>query len=70
MLRDVEVRRVTSRKSQYAFLLKGYDRSPISNVRVSDCTFDGVERDDILQAVRNVVFDNVRVNGVVKNLTR
>ena len=70
VLRDVEVRRVTSRKSQYAFLLKGYDRSPISNVRVSDCTFDGVERDDILQAVRNVVFDNVRVNGVVKNLTR
>jgi polygalacturonase len=70
VLRDVEVRRITSRKSQYAFLLKGYDRSPISNVRVSDCTFDGVERDDILQAVRNVVFDNVRINGVVKNLTR
>jgi polygalacturonase len=28
VLRDIEVTRVTSRKSKYAFLLKGYERSP------------------------------------------
>src|SRR5262249_49331495 len=37
VLRDVDVRNVTSRKSQYAFLLKGYQRAPVSNVRVADC---------------------------------
>src|SRR5215813_6245243 len=40
VLRDVEVARVSSRKSQYALRLKGYERSPIANVRVADCTFD------------------------------
>ena len=67
ILRDIEVRNVTSKKSQYALLLKGYDRSPISNVRVIDCSFDGVERPDVLQAVRDVVLTNVRINGVLKN---
>ena len=67
ILRDIDVRNVTSKKSQYALLLKGYERSPISNVRVADCSFDGVERPDVLQAVRDVVLTNVRVNGVVKN---
>ena len=67
VLRDIEVRDVTSRKSQYAFLLKGYPRSPISGVRIRDCTFDGVARADVLEAVRDVELTNVRVNGQVRN---
>jgi polygalacturonase len=63
VLRDIEVTRVTSRKSKYAFLLKGYERSPIANVRVADCTFDGVASPDVLQNVKNLTFTNVRVNG-------
>ena len=43
-VRDVEVRNVTSRKSRYALLLRGYDTSPISDVRIVDCTFDGVAK--------------------------
>jgi polygalacturonase len=67
VLRDIDVRDVTSRKSQYAFLLKGYARSPISGVRVRDCTFDGVARADVLEGVRDVELTNVRVNGQVRN---
>jgi polygalacturonase len=63
VLRDVEVSRVTSKKSQYALLLKGYERSPIANVRVADCTFDGVEKPNVLQNVRNITLTNVRVNS-------
>jgi polygalacturonase len=66
VLRDVDVRDVTSRKSKYAFLLRGYDRSPISNVRVTDCTFDGVASPDVLEAVRDLVLTNVRVNGELR----
>ena len=33
VLRDVEVRNVTSRKSKYALLLRGFDDSPITNIR-------------------------------------
>jgi polygalacturonase len=63
VLRDVDVSRVTSQKSKYAFLLKGYERSPIANIRVADCTFDGVANPDIVQNVKNLTFTNVRVNG-------
>ena len=67
VLRDVDVRNVTSKKSKYAFLLKGYDRSPITGIRVADCVFDGVATDDVLQSVRDLVLSNVRVNGRTRN---
>jgi polygalacturonase len=66
ILRDIEVRNVTSRRSQYAFLLRGYERSPITDVRVTDCSFDGVQKPDVLEAVRGLVLTNVRVNGEVR----
>jgi polygalacturonase len=69
VLRDIDVRDVTSRRSKYAFLLRGYERSPVTNVRVSDCTFDGVQSPDVLEAVRNVVLTNVRVNGELRRST-
>jgi hypothetical protein len=54
---------VTSRKSKYAFMLRGFAEAPIRNVRVSDCTFDGVESPDVLEGVKDLVLKNVRVNG-------
>ena len=63
VLRDVDVRNVTSRKSKHAFLLRGFEDSPISNVRVTDCRFDGVQSDDVLEGVRDLVLKNVTVNG-------
>ena len=67
VLRDVDVRNVTSKKSRYAFLLKGYARSPIRDVRVSDCAFDNVASPDVLEHVRDLVLARVRVNGQQKN---
>jgi polygalacturonase len=66
VMRDIEVRHVTSRKSRHALLLRGYARSPITNVRIIDCTFDGVAEPDVLEGVRNLTFTNVRVNGVLR----
>jgi polygalacturonase len=67
VLRDVEVRNVRSRKSRNALRLRGYARSPVTDVRVIDCTFDGVAEPDVLEGVREVVFTNVRVNGAIRN---
>ena len=69
IVRDVEVRNVTSRKSQYALLLRGFRQAPITDVRLIDCTMDNVEKPDILEAVKNVVLTNVKVNGKVRNET-
>jgi polygalacturonase len=67
ILRDVEVRNVTSQKSRYALLLRGYKHAPITDVRIVDCTFDGVAEGDRLEGVRDVSLTDVRVNGVVRN---
>jgi polygalacturonase len=67
VLRDVDVRNVTSRKSKYAFLLRGFANAPISDIRVSNCTFDGVGTPDLLEGVRDLVLTNVRVNGQLRN---
>ena len=69
VLRDVEVRNVRSRKSRNMLRLRGYARSPVTDVRMVDCTFDGVAEPDVLEGVRDVVLTNVRVNGAVRNET-
>jgi polygalacturonase len=66
-LRDVEIRRVTSRQSRYGLLLRGYARAPITDVRLVDCTFDGVREGDRIEGVRDLQFTNVRVNGVLRH---
>jgi polygalacturonase len=67
IVRDVEVRNVTSKKSQYVLLLRGYARDPVSDVRVVDCTFDNVEKADVLESVADIVYSNVKVNGTARN---
>jgi polygalacturonase len=67
ILRDVDISHVTSRKSKYAFFVRGFARSPVTDIRISDCIFDGVERADVLEAVRDLVLSNVRVNGQLRN---
>jgi polygalacturonase len=63
IVRDVEVRNVTSRKSKHGLLLRGYAHDPIADVRVIDCKFDGVAEGDVIEAVRELARTNVVVNG-------
>jgi len=67
VLRDVEVRSVTSRKSKYAFYLRGFPRAPLVDLRIADCTFDGVAAPEVVEAVRDLTLSNVRINGQLRN---
>lgn len=66
-LRDVRLERVTSEKSRYGLLLRGYPHAPIDGVELRDCSLNGVAEGDRVEGVRNLVFQNVRVNGAVRN---
>ena len=65
-VRDIEVRNVTSRKSLHGLLLRGYAHTPIRDVRVVDCVFDHVAKDDIVEGVSGLALTNVRINGTVR----
>jgi polygalacturonase len=63
VVRDVELRNVTSRKSQYGLYMRAYPNSDISDIRVIDCRFEGVAKGNVTDGVRGLVFRGVTVNG-------
>jgi polygalacturonase len=63
VVRDVELLRVTSRKSNYGLYLRGYEKGTIDDIRILDCTFDGVAKPDVVEHVTGLVRRNVTVNG-------
>jgi polygalacturonase len=65
IVRDVELLRVTSKKSQYGLYIRGFEGSEISGVRIIDCTFDNVAKGNVIEHASPVEMRNVRINGVV-----
>ena len=63
VVRNIELRSVTAKKSKYALYLRGYEDAPIENIRLVDCAFDQVAKPDVLEHVKGLVRRNVRVNG-------
>ena len=61
--RDINVERVSSRKSRYALFLRGFPNAPITDVHVTDCQFNNVAQASVTQDVRGLSLDRVTVNG-------
>jgi polygalacturonase len=63
VVRDVEMLRVTSRKSNHALYLRGFEKGTIDDIRVIDCTFDAVAKPDVIEHVTRLARRGVTVNG-------
>ncbi len=66
VVRNVVVRRLVSRKSKYALFLKGYEHTPITDVHLIDCQFEGVSKPSVMEYVRGLRLDNVLMNSGAK----
>jgi hypothetical protein len=64
VVRDIEMRGVTSVKSNYALYLRGYPSAPIRDIRLEDCRFDNVAKPSVLENVDGLAVSNVSVNGI------
>jgi polygalacturonase len=62
--RDVELRRVTSGKSEYGLYLRGFANAPIEHVRVIDCRFEHVAKGNLVENVRGLALRGTTINGV------
>lgn len=49
--------------SQSVISLLGYDRSPIENVHITNCTFDGADNVFNLFNIKGLFFENTTING-------
>ena len=63
IVRDVEMKHVTSRKSQYALYLRGLERSTIADIRIVDCDFENVAKPSVVERVTSLRLANTRING-------
>lgn len=63
VVRDIYLSNVTSKKSRYALRLAGLERSPISNLYLEDCRFDGVRDGNLLEHYTELRMKEVYVNG-------
>lgn len=62
-IRNIYVEDVSSQSSTYALLLEGYERSPIANVQITDCRFEGVKQGNLIKNVQGLQLKNVYING-------
>jgi polygalacturonase len=63
LVRNVVMENVTCGKSKYAVSLKGYKSAPVRDVSLSRCTFDRVEKDNVIQNVTGLRVSDVTING-------
>ena len=63
VVRNIEMRNVTSRKAQRALYVVGYPNAPVMDVRIIDCTFDNVAEPSEVRNVQGLQLINVYVNG-------
>src|SRR5262245_9532764 len=67
IVQKIDIRNVTSQKSVYAVLLRGYKHAPVLDVRLTNCSFNNVANVEVLENVKDIVFERVRINGKVRN---
>jgi polygalacturonase len=63
VVRDYTVAKLRSGKSKHAVDVQGLDHAPISNLRLTNCTFDNVAAGSIVKNVQDATLKNVKVNG-------
>ncbi len=62
VVRNIVIERVTAGKSRHPLFLRGYARSPITNIVLRDCRFEGIAQPSVISHVRGLVFENVFQN--------
>jgi polygalacturonase len=63
IVRNIFIENVTSKKSEYAVSIAGYERSPVSNLNLYACRFNGVEKGNELLHYKDLSMKEVYING-------
>jgi polygalacturonase len=61
--RNIEVRNMRIEQTKYALYLRGFSDAPIENIQLRDCDFVHVAQPSVLENVKGLSLENVRING-------
>jgi polygalacturonase len=62
IVRNIEIDNIECNKSQYGIWIRAYDRSPVTDIRIQNCTFNMVAESDVIENVKNLSLINIKVN--------
>lgn len=63
IVRNVQVKNVTSKKSKYGILIEADPDHPVEGIYLENCSFENVSEGNILKGYKNLELKNVKVNG-------
>ncbi len=64
IVRNIDIRNLRCEKAVKVFQVRGYRRSPISNLQLSDCEFAQVKDVGVLEELENFAANRVKIQGV------
>jgi len=64
VFRNIFVEKLSCARSEYAVQIIGMEEQPVQNVQIIDCKFENVEKQNVLEFVQGLVFENVQMNGI------
>ena len=65
-VRNVYMENVTCKESKYGVLINGLENSEnVCNIQLKSCFFDGVAKGNRISGAKDVVFDNLHINGEI-----
>ncbi len=62
-LDSVFISNLTSQKSKYAIHIQGLKDKPLKNIFIDSCSFEQVEKENVMKEVENVEITNSTING-------
>ncbi|ALS97317.1 glycoside hydrolase [Lacimicrobium alkaliphilum] len=63
VVRNIEIAGLKVRQARHAFMIRGFERAPIRQLRLSDCNFENVDKPHVIEHVENLTLDQVSVDG-------
>ncbi|HEY6437103.1 MAG TPA: glycoside hydrolase family 28 protein, partial [Ignavibacteriaceae bacterium] len=62
IVKNLNFSNITSEKSEYAIWIKAFNNSPVENIRLSNCNFKNVEKENLIENVKTIVTSSVIIN--------
>lgn len=60
IVRNIDVRNISSKKSRFGIWIRAFVRSPAENIHIEDCIFENVAEANVIENVKNMTLINVQ----------
>ena len=67
-VRNIDIRNLVCHKAKQVFQVRGYARSPIQNLHLTNCHFNDVDAIGLLEKLDNFAANNVTIKGIEFNV--